>query len=91
MIFIVFNIYIIRKQVQPNLKKEEENLPAQQRIFMTVISVPIKDFSTILSKITKYNRIHLGGNWCIFLSLYLFVLCALYMTIFLECAISFCW
>ena len=33
-------------------KKKNENL--------TVISVPIKDFSTFLIKFTKYNRVPLG-------------------------------
>ena len=36
---------------------KNENLTAHQRIF---ISMPIKDFSTFLSKITKYNRVPLG-------------------------------
>ena len=40
--------------------KKNENLTAHQHIFLTVISVLIKDFSTFLSKITKYNRVPLG-------------------------------
>ena len=37
-----------------SLNGKKDNLTAHQRIFLTVISVPIKDFfSTFLSKITK--------------------------------------
>ena len=38
-----------------------ENLTTQH-IFYMVISMPIKYFFNILSKITKYNRAHLGGD-----------------------------
>ena len=38
--------------------EKKENLTAHQRIFYMVISVPIKDCSTFLTKITKYNRAH---------------------------------
>ena len=46
----------------PSWRQKNENLTTHQRIILMVILVPIKDFFTFLSKITKYNRVHFGSD-----------------------------